>query len=165
VVISGGEPTLQKDLVPFCGKIKAMGYSLKLDTNGSRPQVVQELMEEGLVDYIAVDIKADLSSYSPALCRDSQQFSVRETIRTVLTSSLEHEFRTTCVKPFVDATTIEGLVPMVSGANLFSFQQLRTKGGMLNPEYMKSATMCQPEELEQWGAILSEHVRAVRIFS
>ena len=163
VVITGGEPTLQNDLVPFCGKIKAMGYSLKLDTNGSRPQVVRELMEEGLVDYIALDIKTDPSSYSPALCRDSQQFSIRETIRAILTSSLEHEFRTTCVKPFLDTTIIEGMVPLVSGANLFSFQQLRTMSGMLNPDYMKSMTVCQREELEEWGTTLSEHVKSIRI--
>ena len=163
VVITGGEPTLQKDLVPFCGKIKAMGYSLKLDTNGSRPRVVQELIEEGLVDYIALDIKTDPSSYSPTLCRDSQQISILETIRAVLTSSLEHEFRTTCVRPFVDATMIEGMVPLVSGANLFSLQQLHTNSGMLNPDYMKSATVCQREELEEWGATLSAHVKSIRI--
>ena len=163
VVITGGEPTLQNDLLPFCGKIKAMGYSLKLDTNGSRPQVVRDLVEEGLVDYIALDIKTDLSSYSPTLCRDSQQLSIRETIDALLSSSLAYEFRTTCVKPFVDAAIIEGMVPMVTGANLFSFQQLRTKSGMLNPEYMKSTMVCQREELEEWGAILSEHVKAIRI--
>jgi pyruvate formate lyase activating enzyme len=163
VVITGGEPTLQKDLISFCGKIKAMGYSLKLDTNGSRPQVVQELIEKGLVDYIALDIKTDPSFYSPVLCRDSQHFSIRETIRAVLTSSTEHEFRTTCVKPFLDTTIIEGMVPLVSGADLFSFQQLRTKSGMLNPEYMKSTTACQREELEEWGATLSEHVKSIRI--
>lgn len=163
VVITGGEPTLQKDLVTFCGKIKAMGYLLKLDTNGSRPQVVQELIEEGFVDYIALDIKTDPSSYSPVLCGDSQQFAILETIRAVLTSSVEHELRTTCVKPLVDDTMIEGIVPMVSGANLFSLQQLRTNSAMLNPEYMKGAKECQREEMEQWGATLSGHVKAIRI--
>lgn len=163
VVITGGEPTLQKDLLAFCGKIKAMGYSLKLDTNGSRPQMVQELIEEGFVDYIALDIKTDLSAYSPVLCGESQQVAVLETLRAVLTSSIEHEFRTTCVKPLVDDSMIEGLIPMVSGADLYSFQQLRTNCGMLNPAYMKSASRCQLDELKQWGAILSDHVKAIRI--
>jgi pyruvate formate lyase activating enzyme len=163
VVITGGEPTLQKDLVPFCGKIKSMGYALKLDTNGSRPHLVRELIREKTVDYIALDIKTDPALYSPVLSHDSQEASIRETVRAILKSSIDHEFRTTCVKPFVNTAMIENLVPMVSGANLFSFQQVRTTGGMLNPEYMKRVTGCHSQELEQWGAIMSRHVKAIRI--
>jgi pyruvate formate lyase activating enzyme len=71
VVISGGEPTIQKDLIQLCRKIKQMGYPVKLDTNGSRPRVVQILIEEGLVDYIAMDIKTDTARYSSLMKKDA----------------------------------------------------------------------------------------------
>ncbi|MBW1769313.1 MAG: anaerobic ribonucleoside-triphosphate reductase activating protein, partial [Deltaproteobacteria bacterium] len=70
VVVSGGEPTLQKDLVSLCEKLKEMGYPVKLDTNGSRPQVLRSLIDEGLVDYIAMDIKTDLLRYSSFIKND-----------------------------------------------------------------------------------------------
>ena len=69
VVISGGEPTLDKDLVFLCEKIKQIGYPLKLDTNGSQPQVIKRLIQEGLIDYIAMDIKTDPLHYSPLIIR------------------------------------------------------------------------------------------------
>ena len=69
VVISGGEPTLQKDLLVLCKKIKELGYLIKLDTNGSRPQVIKRLIDEGLVDYIAMDIKTDPFHYSPLIAK------------------------------------------------------------------------------------------------
>jgi len=67
VVISGGEPTLKKDLIPLCEKIKQIGYSVKLDTNGSQPQVMKRLIDEGLVDYVAMDIKTYPFHYSPLI--------------------------------------------------------------------------------------------------
>ncbi|MBW1821111.1 MAG: anaerobic ribonucleoside-triphosphate reductase activating protein, partial [Deltaproteobacteria bacterium] len=86
VVISGGEPTLQKDLVSICEKVKNMGYPVKLDTNGSRPLVIKQLLDNGLVDYIAMDIKTDPFNYSPLIKKDFKPDSIISSIRIIMES-------------------------------------------------------------------------------
>ena len=114
VVISGGEPTLHPDdLVQLCQKVKNMGYPVKLDTNGSRPRVVARLIEEGLVDYLAMDIKTDPEQYSPYIkktcSKDCAADTITESIRLIKSSGLPYEFKTTCVKPLVDDRIIENI--------------------------------------------------------
>jgi len=93
IVISGGEPTLQKDLVPVCEKIQKMGYPIKLDTNGSRPLVIKKLIEKGLVDYIAMDLKTDPSQYFPLISKVDSYRQISESIRIIMASDLPYEFR------------------------------------------------------------------------
>jgi len=81
VVISGGEPTLQKDLPAVCEKIKEMGYPVKLDTNGSRPQVLKRLLDDALVDYVAMDIKTDPANYNPLIQKDFNPSPLLESIQ------------------------------------------------------------------------------------
>lgn len=95
VVITGGEPTLQKDLVPFMSKIKELGYKIKLDTNGSRPDVVKSILEKKLCDYFAVDYKAPLARYHE-IC-NFHGIKVLETINLLLDSDVEFEARTTVI--------------------------------------------------------------------
>lgn len=99
VCISGGEPTLADDLEDFLGKIKELGYEIKLDTNGTRPEIVKDLARNGLIDKVAMDIKACPSNY-PALSGISHpdMEKIRETAEFLLHGSLDYEFRTTVVK-------------------------------------------------------------------
>src|SRR6056297_2648426 len=101
VVITGGEPTLQTDLTALCRRIKSMGFSVKLDTNGSRPRVLAQLIEEDLLDYVAMDLKTDPARYSPLISRTCKPSSIRSSVQAILSSGLPHEFRTTCVWPLV----------------------------------------------------------------
>ncbi|MEA3414811.1 MAG: anaerobic ribonucleoside-triphosphate reductase activating protein [Thermodesulfobacteriota bacterium] len=137
VVISGGEPTIQKDLIQLCRKIKQMGYPVKLDTNGSRPQVVQTLIEEGLVDYIAMDIKTDSARYS-SLMRKDVTYPVEKDIITniqiIMGSKIDYEFKTTCIKPFVDAEAVESISRLIRGAELYALQKFRNTE-VLQPEF------------------------------
>ena len=107
VCISGGEPTLSPGLKELMAKIKTMGYAVKLDTNGSRPQVLKELVAEGLVDYVAMDIKNSPFRY-PETCGLTRVDleSVEESIRFLLIGAVDYEFRTTVVKPLHDETSI-----------------------------------------------------------
>lgn len=137
VVISGGEPTLQKDLIQLCRKIKQMGYPVKLDTNGSRPRVVQTLIEEGLVDYIAMDIKTDTARYSSLMKKDAPRSAgenIIASIRIIMKSKMDYEFRTTCIKPFIDADAIESISRLISGAKLYALQKFQNTG-VLQPEF------------------------------
>ena len=138
VVISGGEPTLVENLAPLCEKIKGMGYHVKMDTNGSRPKVIKRLTDESLVDYIAMDIKTAPSRYATLIKKESDSNDIRTSIRIIMDSSLPHEFRTTCVKPFVDRHIIEHLVRIVSGANLYVLQRFNNTR-ILHPEFFKEA--------------------------
>ena len=137
VVISGGEPTIQKNLFSFCKKIKQIGYPIKLDTNGSRPQVLKRLIKEGLVDYIAMDIKTDLSHYSPLIKKNYNLDSILASIQNIMVSAMDYEFRTTCVKPFVDANTIRNIAKIIEGARLYVLQPFNNTN-VLDPKFFKA---------------------------
>jgi len=134
VVISGGEPTLDKGLFPLCEKIKRMGYPIKLDTNGSQPQVIKRVIDEGLVDYIAMDIKTDPLRYSPLIVKDYDPAQILASIHTIMETAQDYEFRTTCVKPIVDEQSIAKIAKTISGAPLYVLQHFRN-GRVLRPEY------------------------------
>jgi pyruvate formate lyase activating enzyme len=134
VVVSGGEPTLDKGLFLLCEKIKRMGYPIKLDTNGSQPQVIKQLIDEGLVDYIAMDVKTDLLYYSPLIVKDSDPAQILASIHTIMETAGAYEFRTTCVKPIVDEHSIAKIAKAIRGATLYVLQHFRN-GRVLHPEY------------------------------
>ena len=136
VVISGGEPTLQKDLLVLCEKIKELGYSIKLDTNGSRPQVIRRLIDEGLVDYIAMDIKTDPCRYSPLIVENSNPDHIISSIQTIMESPLAYEFRTTCVKPIVDSHDVKKIAKIIKGATLYALQHFHNSR-VLHPEFFR----------------------------
>jgi pyruvate formate lyase activating enzyme len=136
VVISGGEPTLQKDLMDLCAKIKNMGYPVKIDTNGSRPHVLQRLVAGGLVDYIAMDIKSDPHCYAPAIQKKYNPEPILDSIRILMESRIPYEFRTTCIKPFVNPQIIANIVRVIKGSRLYALQQFRPTT-VLNPQFFQ----------------------------
>jgi len=114
MVISGGEPCLQDDLAGFCRKVRDMGFDVKLDTNGSRPEVIEELLAENLVDFIAMDIKAPLTRLRELTGRSSHGPQISRSISLIAESGVDHLFRTTDVAPLLsseDHCSIKELVP------------------------------------------------------
>ncbi|MBU0619212.1 anaerobic ribonucleoside-triphosphate reductase activating protein [Patescibacteria group bacterium] len=108
VCITGGEPTLHQDLPKFCQQIKALALEVKLDTNGSQPKMLKKLIEQSLVDFVAMDIKTAFSDYTKAVAVNSQ-FSIpnlQNSIKLILQSGLEYEFRTTVVPGIHDEKTL-----------------------------------------------------------
>jgi pyruvate formate lyase activating enzyme len=137
VVISGGEPTLQKDLVYLCENIKRLGYSVKLDTNGSRPRAIKRLLDEGLVDYIAMDIKTDPFHYYPTITKnDCNPDDIFSSVRITMESGIAYEFRTTCVKPLVNEQAIENITKIIKGAKLYVLQRFHN-ADVLHPEFFQ----------------------------
>lgn len=107
VVISGGEPTIQKDLISFIKKIKRMGFLIKLDTNGSNPDVVRKILDAKLVDYIAMDIKNIFDEYNPIVNLKKVNIDkIKESIDLIKNSSVDHEFRTTIMRNYHDVNKI-----------------------------------------------------------
>ena len=125
VVISGGEPTLQKDLAELCEKVKSLGYPIKLDTNGSRPLVLQRLVSGGLVDYVAMDIKSDPHHYDPAIKKHYDPEPIFTSIRILMESDVPYEFRTTCIKPFVDTQIVANIAKVIQGSRLYALQRFQ----------------------------------------
>ncbi len=115
VVVTGGEPTIQPDLRDFITRIKELGLLVKLDTNGSNPSVVRDLVGKGLVDFIAMDVKAPWAKYGLLTgLAESPADKVRETMSVIVESGLPHQFRTTRVTPLLtdeDCAEIERQIP------------------------------------------------------
>jgi pyruvate formate lyase activating enzyme len=137
VVVSGGEPTLQNDLPAFAGRIKREGYAVKLDTNGSHPRMIQELIAKGLVDYLAMDIKTDPSLYPLFMRSDADPECIRSSIKLIMASGIPHEFRTTCVRPIVAAETVETIGRLIQGCSLYVLQQVNPVK-VLQPDFFKN---------------------------
>ncbi len=158
VVISGGEPTLQEDLFDLCMHIKQMGYPVKLDTNGSRPRVIKQLIDEGLVDYIAMDLKTDLTKYAMYIKRNCDMTSILSSIQVIMESAIAYEFRTTCVKPIVTAQIIENICRLIQGAAVYALQRFH-KSEMLNPQFFRETnTDYTDDELMQLKAVAESWV-------
>lgn len=139
VVISGGEPTLQTDLVDFCERIHEMGFPIKLDTNGSRPQIIAELIERGAVDYVAMDLKTEPEGYAPLICKKNDPESIIESVHLIMDSGIDYEFKTTCVKPLVDEKVVENIGRLIRNARLYALQQCHS-AKVLHPEFFETET-------------------------
>jgi pyruvate formate lyase activating enzyme len=134
VVISGGEPTVQEDLFSTCLKLKQMGYPVKLDTNGSRPDVIRQLLDQNLVDYIAMDIKTDPQKYSPVINRSQDARRILSSIHIIMDYAPDYEFRTTCIKPLVSESVINNIGRHIKGAKRYALQHFNNVN-VLHPEY------------------------------
>ncbi len=126
VCITGGEPTLQPQLPELVERIKALGYAVKLDTNGTRPEMLETLVEKGLLDYVAMDIKNGPEAYARTVGIRPNMEKLQRSMRFLLTGKVDYEFRTTVVKPLHDvqsvgamAQWVKDLVPGVKAKRFF----------------------------------------------
>jgi len=122
VVLSGGEPALEKNLLPICNSIKELGYPVKIDTNGSRPDVLARLFENNCVDYVAMDIKTPLAGYYPDIASIQIQDQLQASIRLIMSSGRNYEFRTTCALPFAGSKAIGEIAATIRGARRYVLQ-------------------------------------------
>ena len=127
VCISGGEPTCNPELKDFIKEIKTLGYKIKLDTNGTHPEVVKELLDEKLLDYIAMDIKASPKKYSQVVGKKVNMDSIYKSIDLIKNSGIKHEFRTTYL-PVLDKSDINEIATtMVKKNSKYFLQQFRNR--------------------------------------
>jgi len=122
IVVSGGEPTLHSDLEQFIRKIKEKGYYVKLDTNGYKPEVVENLINKNLLDYVAMDIKAPFSQYEDVIKTKIDIEKIKGSIKLLENSNVEHEFRTTVIPTFT-LEDIETMAKQVKGCKYYVLQQ------------------------------------------
>lgn len=152
VVISGGEPTVQPDLIDFCHTLKKMGYLLKLDTNGSNPQVLQELLAHNLLDYVAMDIKSDPHNYPKEICSWDLGCLLLQSMDVLAASGLPYEFRCTCVPPFVTRHNIIDICLAIqdhASERTPLFLQKPKLDSVLRPEFFTSIAAPTDAEMEE----------------
>lgn len=157
ICITGGEPTLQKELPDFIRRVKEMGYLVKLDTNGYRPEVLEELVGAGLLDYIAMDIKASKEGYAQAAGVEIDISRIDRSTECIRRSGVRYEFRTTVVKELHTAETFEAIGEWLGGSRAYYLQQFRNEETNL----CKGMSPCTKEEMEAFARILKKHMQTV----
>lgn len=131
VCITGGEPTLQQDLIPFIEKIKALNYQVKLDTNGFHPELLAKLIKSSLIDYCAIDIKNSFEKYALTVGKECDLELLKESISILHTSNIDYEFRTTVVKEFHEAADIDFISKYISFAPHYYLQSFIDSGNTI----------------------------------
>ena len=145
VVITGGEPTMHgDDLLCFMAEIKNRGFLVKLDSNGTNPDVLREAIDKKIVDYIAMDINSPLSKYERTVGRPVDALAIKKSIQIIMFSPVEYEFRTTIVKGMLSPEDIEEIAREIKGAKQYYLQKfVSTK--ILNPQFKKKVTYSEDE--------------------
>lgn len=136
VVITGGEPTIHPDLPELCQEIRKPGMEIKLDTNGSNPLMLKDIIENGLVDFIAMDIKAPLHAYQRLAGTAISTDRILDSINIIAASGVSHLFRTTLVKPLLNHDDRQAIEEMVPPGSRHVFQEFR-KEKVLDPAFLK----------------------------
>lgn len=161
VVITGGEPTLQGDLVPFIRKIRDLGFLVKLDTNGNKPEILMQLFKEGLVDFVAMDVKTSFTNYLNLAGSLANTNRIRQSIELIMHSGVPYEFRATVLKELHTAGVLLDMAKMVKGATTFALQNFRP-AHTLNPAYASYHAFTD-EDMEEAKTIFNLFVHRVII--
>lgn len=160
VCITGGEPTLQSDLENFIRQIKEMGYLVKLDTNGYRPDVLRALTEQKLLDYIAMDIKSGEMGYAEAAgLADIDMFKIKESIDFIMNCGVQYEFRTTVVKGLHQRSDFEEIAGIIKGCDKYFLQNYKDNENVIQSGYEGFAK----EELEMFAEVVNPYVGKVTL--
>ncbi|GBR76889.1 anaerobic ribonucleoside-triphosphate reductase activating protein [Candidatus Termititenax persephonae] len=138
ICVSGGEPTLHQDLPDFIRKLKGLGYAVKLDTNGTNPAMLEKLLQDNLLDYVAMDIKGPLELYSQIVNVEVDTAKILRSIDLVRHSQIQHEFRTTVLPAFLSEKEFASMAGLLRGADCYYLQQFHAGEHLLNPDYRQA---------------------------
>jgi pyruvate formate lyase activating enzyme len=164
VCITGGEPTIQPDLVEFAEKVRDLGFFVKLDTNGTRPQTLKALLEERVLDFVAMDVKTTKENYDRELGFDGDAGVIAESIGIIKESGVEYEFRTTVVPDLVGEAELFAIGEMIARggpAGRYALQNFRS-GKVLSAEFQDRKGY-PPQELEKFRKIMGSFAKIVEI--
>ena len=160
VVVTGGEPTLMDDIVEKITTIKSMGFLIKLDTNGTNPEVIKELLNKNLLDYIAMDIKNSLNMYPCTVgMKKIDENKIKESIKLIQNSGIDYEFRTTLVNEFHSLESIKEMGKLIKGSKKLYLQQFVDREGVIQ----KGLHPVDEDLANKFKEILSEFVEEVNL--
>ncbi|KMZ55816.1 anaerobic ribonucleoside-triphosphate reductase activating protein [Dorea sp. D27] len=160
VCVSGGEPLIQSDIETFLRRIKEMGYAVKLDTNGSFPDKLKKLVDEKLVDYVAMDIKNSQESYGKTIgIQDYDIRNIHRSVQYLLSDAVPYEFRTTVVLEFHQRSDFESIGRWIKGAQRYYLQQFEDSGDLIR----EGLHGYNKEIMEQALEVVSKYVQTAEI--
>ncbi len=183
VCVTGGEPTLQPDLKEFLRKVKELGLNVKLDTNGYRPEILKELVESRLVDYVAMDIKSSKTGYAYATGYDNNRINetvnrkkgvqgtdakgyhefilknIEKSVDFLMQNKVPYEFRTTVVKELHTEKNIEEIGKWIKGCGAYYLQAYEENENVIQPMYHP----CSKEEMLEFSKILKKYIPNTQI--
>ena len=160
VAITGGEPCLRKDLPEFLARIHEAGFPVKLDTNGNHPALLARLLDEGLVDYVAMDIKNSPEKYARTIGLQSIDLTpIEESVRLIMASPVPYEFRTTVVRELHDASDFEKIGAWIAGAKQYFLQAFTDRDTV--PDHSLSAP--NPDEMRAFRDIAAKFVACAEV--
>lgn len=155
VCVTGGEPLINKDIGDFLSKVKELGFKIKLDTNGTNPALLKELVSQKLVDYVAVDIKNSPEKYAETVGLKSFDMStINETVNFLMTGCVDYEFRTTVTKQFHTEKSMEEAARFIRGAKRYFLQNFVDSGNLIG----SGITGQSKEEMEKLLAVVKKYV-------
>lgn len=155
VVITGGEPLIQPDIEGFIRRVRDLGYKVKLDTNGSFPARLTRLMDEKLVDYVAMDIKNSPARYRETAGVNANLAAVEESARLLLGGAVDYEFRTTVVKPLFDTQSFRDIGESIRGAKRYFLQKFKDSGNLIAGEGLSAYS---DDEMRDFLSVVREYV-------
>ncbi len=160
LAVTGGEPLLQRGLGDFLRKVKDMGFLVKLDTNGSLPERLKTLLDGGLVDYVAMDIKNSPAKYAATCGLGSVDMnSVCESVRLIMASGVDYEFRTTAVAQLHNDADFEAMGELIRGAKRWFIQNFVDSGGLIG----SGLSAAPKSDMQRWAALAGRFVEYVEI--
>lgn len=160
ICVTGGEPTLQPDLKQFLAGVKELGLKVKLDTNGYRPAVLADVVESGLADYVAMDIKASKGNYGRAAgCETLETEKIEESVNYLMQNKVPYEFRTTIVKELHTETEIKKIGEWLQGCRAYFLQSYEENENVIRPGFHS----CTEEELAEFVKILQQYIKNVKL--
>lgn len=160
VCVSGGEPTLQPDLKDFIKKVKSMGFRVKLDSNGTKPELLKELIDEKLVDYVAMDIKNSLGKYAQTVGLNTINLNpITKSIELLKNSGIDYEFRTTLIKEYHTQSDIEQIAELIKGAKNYALQKFVDNGECIT----HNLTEVDKETVDSYVEIVKPFVQNVKV--
>lgn len=159
VAITGGEPLLSKELPDFLRKIKALGFKTKVDTNGSFPEKLRSLIGDGLVDYVAMDVKNSPEKYAETAGSDGMLDNVRQSVALLMNSAVPYEFRTTVVDELHEPSDFEAIGKWLKGAQRYFLQGFVDSGDVLRPGLHAASK----EKMEQCLAVAGQYIPSSQI--
>ncbi len=155
VCVTGGEPLINKDIGDFLSKVKELGFKIKLDTNGTNPALLKELVSQNLVDYVAVDIKNSPEKYAETVGLKSFDMStINETVNFLMSGCVDYEFRTTVTKQFHTEKSMEEAARFIRGAKRYFLQNFVDSGNLIG----SGITGQSKEEMEKLLAAVKKYV-------
>ena len=160
VVVTGGEPTIHSDLLPFLSSLKDLGYAVKLDTNGYRPDVLREAVEKGLADHVAMDVKNSLERYGETVgITPFDTAPIKESISYLLSGHVPYELRTTVVHELHSDEDFERIGVLCAGAEEYFLQTFSDKGDIIG----KNLTPPSQDDMERYIKILKKTIGNVSL--